>query len=77
MSDTSRTTDKGALPPRWILKIVTRVHVALNRISAGRLGNRISGDEVCFVDMTGAKSGRALTIPLMYVPHGEDVLLVA
>jgi deazaflavin-dependent oxidoreductase (nitroreductase family) len=27
--------------------------------------------------MTGAKSGRRLTIPLMYVPHGEGVLLVA
>ena len=35
------------------------------------------GDEVCFVTMTGAKSGRTRTVPLMYVPHGEGVLLVA
>jgi len=27
--------------------------------------------------MTGARSGRQLTVPLMYVPHGDDVLLVA
>ena len=27
--------------------------------------------------MTGAKSGRTRTIPLMYVPHEEGVLLVA
>jgi deazaflavin-dependent oxidoreductase (nitroreductase family) len=27
--------------------------------------------------MTGAKSGRTLTFPLMYVPHGDGVLLVA
>ena len=27
--------------------------------------------------MTGARSGRRLTIPLMHVPHGEGVLLVA
>jgi deazaflavin-dependent oxidoreductase (nitroreductase family) len=27
--------------------------------------------------MTGAKSGRILTIPLMYVPHEDGVLLVA
>ena len=77
MSDTADTKDKGAAPPRWILKIVTRTHVLLNRMSAGRLGNTISGDEVCFVDMAGARSGRKRTIPLMYIPHGERVLLVA
>ena len=60
--------DTGKLPPRWVLKTMTRLHVFLHRLS---------GDEVCFVTMTGAKSGRTLTIPLMYVPHGEGVLLVA
>ncbi len=39
--------------------------------------NKLSGDDVCFVTMTGAKSGRTLTVPLMYVPHQEGVLLVA
>jgi deazaflavin-dependent oxidoreductase (nitroreductase family) len=72
-STTSPNREKP--PPRWVLKLVTRVHVFLHRISGGL--NRISGDEVCFVTMTGAKSGRTLTIPLMYVPHDEGVLLVA
>lgn len=67
----------AALPPRWVLKAVTRVHVFLHRLSGGRLLNRLAGDEVCFVTMTGAKSGRTLTIPLMYVPHEQGVLLVA
>jgi deazaflavin-dependent oxidoreductase (nitroreductase family) len=39
--------------------------------------NTLSGDEVCFVTMTGAKSGRRITIPLMYVPYEDGVLLVA
>jgi deazaflavin-dependent oxidoreductase (nitroreductase family) len=56
---------------------VTRLHVLLHRLSGGRLFNRLAGDEVCFVSMTGAKSGRRLTVPLMYVPHREGVLLVA
>lgn len=67
----------GAPPPRWILKSMTRTHVFLHRLSGGRLFNSIAGDEVCFVTMKGAKSGRTLTIPLMYVPYRDGVLLVA
>ena len=69
--------DTGSPPPRWLLKAFTRTHVFLHRLSGGRLFNRLGGDEVCFVTMKGAKSGRILTIPLMYVPHGDGVLLVA
>jgi deazaflavin-dependent oxidoreductase (nitroreductase family) len=70
-------TDKGKPPPRWIIKAVTRTHVFLHRLSGGRFLNKLAGDEVCFVTMTGAKSGRTLTIPLMYVPYQKGVLLVA
>lgn len=69
--------DTGSPPPRWVLKTMTRLHVALNRASGGRLFNTLAGDDVCFVTMTGAKSGREITIPLMYVPYGSGVLLVA
>ena len=71
------TEDKGKPPPRWLLKAFTRLHVALHRLSGGRWFNQLGGDEVCFVTMKGARSGRTLTIPLMYVPHGDGVLLVA
>jgi F420H(2)-dependent quinone reductase len=67
----------GAPPPRWVLKAMTRTHVFLNRLSGGHLFNKLAGDEVCFVTMKGARSGRTLTIPLMYVPHKEGALLVA
>jgi F420H(2)-dependent quinone reductase len=64
-------------PPRWVMKLFTRTHVFLNGIAGGRAFNKLGGRDVCFVTMTGAKSGRRITIPLMYVPHGEGVLLVA
>jgi len=76
-SDTSASKGSGAPPPRWLLKSVTRAHVLLHRLSGGRLFNRLGGDEVCFVTMTGARSGRRLTVPLMYVPYEKGVLLVA
>jgi deazaflavin-dependent oxidoreductase (nitroreductase family) len=77
MNATDSGKDHGKPPPRWLLKAVTRTHVFLNRLTGGRALNTMGGDEVCFVTMTGAKSGRTLTVPLMYVPHGDGVLLVA
>ena len=74
-ADTSSSA--GAPPPRWVLKTMTRLHVFLHRLTGGRRFNTLAGDEVCFVTMTGARSGRTLTIPLMYVPYQGGVLLVA
>ncbi len=71
------TDATGKPPPRWLLKAMTRTHVFLHGLSGGRLFNTLQGDEVCFVTMTGAKSGRTLAIPLMYVPYKQGVLLVA
>jgi deazaflavin-dependent oxidoreductase (nitroreductase family) len=75
--DAATPSGAGRLPPRWVIRAWSRAHVFLHRLSGGRWLNRLAGDEVCFVTMTGAKSGRALTIPLMYVPYAEGVLLVA
>lgn len=72
-----RSKSAGAVPPRWAIKTMTRVHVFLNGLTGGRMFNSLGGDDVCFVTMKGAKSGRTLTIPLMYVPYQEGVLLVA
>jgi deazaflavin-dependent oxidoreductase (nitroreductase family) len=77
MTNEPAAASKGAPPPRWLMKAVTRLHVSLNRLTGGRLFNTFGGDEVCFVTMKGAKSGRTLTIPLMYVPYREGLLLVA
>jgi deazaflavin-dependent oxidoreductase (nitroreductase family) len=71
------TKGPGKPPPRWIVKAVTRTHVFLHRLTGGRWFNQLGGDEVCFVTMTGAKSGRTITIPLLYVPYQDGVLLVA
>ena len=76
-ADAPVPSNAGSPPPRWVFKTYTRMHVFLHRLTGGRLFNKEGGDEVCFVMMTGAKSGRTLTVPLMYVPHEGGVLLVA
>lgn len=73
----STASGAGKPPPRWVLKAMTRLHVLLHRLTGGRGFNTLGGDDVCFVTMKGAKSGRSLTIPLMYIPYREGVLLVA
>ena len=65
------------IPSRRALRLLAKAHIGVNRLSRGHLGNRMQGHDVCFVTMTGAKSGRMLTKPLMYVPHEDGVLLVA
>jgi deazaflavin-dependent oxidoreductase (nitroreductase family) len=59
------------------MKTMTRLHVFLHRLTGGRLFNTLAGADVCFVTMKGAKSGRIMTIPLMYVPYRDGILLVA
>jgi deazaflavin-dependent oxidoreductase (nitroreductase family) len=72
-----QTQASSRTPPRWLLKFISKSHVFLNRATGGRMFNTLAGDDVCFVTMRGAKSGRQITIPLMYVPYGNGVLLVA
>ena len=67
----------GRPAPRWLQKSFARLNVAVYRWSGGRYMNSIEGCPVCLVTMTGAKSGKQRTIPLMYVPDGEKVILVA
>lgn len=77
MNDKPVIKAQEKMPPKWILKMVSRLHIFLNRITFGKGFNTLSGDDVCFVTMTGAKSGRRITMPLMWVPYREGVLLVA
>ncbi len=78
MNDSATTTeDLGKPPPRWVLKLFTRINVIVYTLSGGRLMNKLGNDPIVLVKMTGAKSGKPRTIPLMYVPNGESFILVA
>ncbi len=63
---------------RAMMKLYTRLNVFVYRMSSGRLMNRFpNGSPICLVTMTGAKTGHKRIIPLIYIPHGEEVILVA
>lgn len=69
--------DKAKLPPKAVLKLFVKANVAIYRLTGGRVWGTMQGSPICLVTMTGRKSGRSITMPLMYTPHGDDVLIVA
>ena len=73
-----RPIPKGIIPYlKPVIRLVSRLHVWLFRRTQGRRGARMQGAPICLVTMTGRKTGKRRTIPLMYIPHGDDVLLIA
>ncbi len=70
-------TKQAKAPPKWILKTMVAVNVFFYRLTNGKFMGRLKGSPICLVTMTGRKSGRSITMPLMYTPHGDDVLIVA
>jgi deazaflavin-dependent oxidoreductase (nitroreductase family) len=62
---------------KLVMRIMSRAQVWAYRVSGGKLASTFRGVPVCLLTMTGRKTGKRRTLPLMYTPHGDDVLLVA
>ena len=74
---TERVEEQGPITPIWIIKTMTYINVLTYRLSNGRLMNKLGGGPICLIEVTGAKTGKKRTFPVMYVPDGDDVLVVA
>jgi deazaflavin-dependent oxidoreductase (nitroreductase family) len=51
--------------------------VALYRLSGGRIGGRYDQAPLCILHHRGAKSGAARETPLVHLPDGDRVIVVA
>jgi len=55
-----------------------RGHAAIYGATGGRIGGHLPGlPSLLLLDHIGAKSAKRRTTPLVYMPHGEDLLVVA
>ena len=61
---------------RKFMKVYTKVNVFMYKLTGGRILGKLAGRPVMLVTMTGAKTGKERTIPLMYVPYKEGVIVV-
>jgi deazaflavin-dependent oxidoreductase (nitroreductase family) len=62
-----------------VLRRLMGVHTAVYRATNGRIGHRIPGlaAPMLLLEHVGAKSGVKRTSPLLYIPDGDDLVIVA
>lgn len=70
-------TEKEFKTLRRVIKPFSRLNVFVYKLTDGRIMGTLTGRLVMLVTMTGAKSGKPRTIPLMYVPYKDGVIIVA
>ncbi|MBY0400383.1 nitroreductase family deazaflavin-dependent oxidoreductase [Myxococcota bacterium] len=61
--------------PNWI--VFTRAHCAIYRGTRGLIGGRLLGIQMLLLTTRGRKTGRDRTLPLAYVEHKGDLVIVA
>jgi deazaflavin-dependent oxidoreductase (nitroreductase family) len=52
-------------------------HTAIFRLTGGRIGGRMVGGPILLLHHTGAKSGKRRISPLLYLPDGNRMVIVA
>lgn len=60
-----------------VAKAMGAVHIALYRRSGGRFGGRFRGAPCLLLTVTGRKSGKQRTAPLLYGRDGGDYIIIA
>ena len=60
-----------------LIRLFAQLNASVYRISDGRIMGKFGDSPICVVRMQGAKTDRWRDVPLMYVPNGEGVILVA
>ena len=62
----------------FLLAPLMRGHATIYRATGGRIGGDLPGlPSLLLLDHLGAKSGKRRTTPLVYMPDGENLLIVA
>jgi deazaflavin-dependent oxidoreductase (nitroreductase family) len=64
-------------PLWWFWERFTDVHTAAYKISHGRLGGRAYGVPVVLIESVGRKTGKHRTHPLLCLPDGERLVIIA
>jgi deazaflavin-dependent oxidoreductase (nitroreductase family) len=59
------------------VKLLSAVHAAVYRTTAGRIGRRLADNDMCLLTTTGRRSGTTHTVPLLYVSDNERFVVIA
>ena len=62
---------------RWFFKLVRTTHVAIYRLSGGRVGASLAGMPMLVLATKGRRSGRVHSVPLGYMMEQESYVVIA
>jgi deazaflavin-dependent oxidoreductase (nitroreductase family) len=63
---------------KFMLRTISALNTWIYRVSGGRwMGRFPSGAPVCLLTTRGRKSGQRRTVPLLFLPDGDDLVIVA
>ena len=65
------------MPARAVMRMISGTHELWYRLSGGRIGGRLGHLPILLLTTTGRRSGRRLTTPLVYLPDGENLVIIA
>ena len=58
-------------------RFITGFHTLLYRLTGGKIGGRMFNSPVLLLTTTGRKTGKQRVTPLLYVPDGANMVLIA
>lgn len=58
------------------LRLTGRLNVPIYRLSGGRIGSKVGEGPVLLLTTTGRKSGQPRTAPVLYLEHGDAMILI-
>ena len=72
-----QTPTRGKRHNHTIIRWITKIHTFLYRITSGVVGGLFAGAPQLLLTTTGRKSGKRFTTPLLCLPDGPDLVVVA
>jgi F420H(2)-dependent quinone reductase len=72
-----RDAPQADSPFWWFWERFTSFHKTVYSLSRGRIGGTAFGGPIVLVDSVGRKSGKRRTHPLLCMPDGDDIVIVA
>jgi deazaflavin-dependent oxidoreductase (nitroreductase family) len=65
------------MPSKPMMRMVTATHEFWYRLTGGFIGGRFGKAPILLLTTKGAKTGKSRTMPLLYYPDGENLVLIA